>query len=240
MDKLTKIYGIGPKLAEQYLKEGINGVKLDKDKPMRAQLKKKKIFPHLPAATQADLRWNPSRRIPHTTIKKIDHEFKKRLPGVRHQIAGSYRRKKPYSRDIDLIISAPSNRTTAKHWESFLKRMKKSDSVKFVEVFAQGEDKVSTILRYQDSRGSKRTFIKVDVFFTDPKEYMFMLLYATGSGSFNVRMRAVAKRKGYLLNQRGLYKKVSETILKRIPVKNEKHLFDILKIKYLEPEKRLK
>ena len=44
MDKLTQLYGIGPSLAEQYIKNGINGVKLDLKKPIRAQLKKKKIL----------------------------------------------------------------------------------------------------------------------------------------------------------------------------------------------------
>lgn len=234
MDKLTQLYGIGPALAEQYIKNGINGVKLDLEKPIRAQLKKKKIFPHLPAATQADLKWNPSRKILRANIEKIEAEFKKRLPGIKFQIAGSYRRKKPYSRDIDLIISAPSNRTTAEHWNAFLARMSNSDVVKFVEVFAQGEDKVSTILSFGKIR------IKVDVFFTDPSEYLFMLLYATGSGQFNVRMRAVAKRKGYLLNQRGLYKKISPTVLERVPIKTEHELFEILGIRYLIPEKRLK
>lgn len=233
MNKLIKLYGIGPSLAEQYIKNGINGVKLDLEKPIRAQLKKHKIFPHLPAATQADLKWNPSRKIPRATIEKIDEEFKKRLTGIKFQIAGSYRRKKPFSRDIDLIISAAGG-TTAEHWDRFLIRMKESKLVKFVEVFAQGEDKVSSILSFGKIR------IKVDVFFTDPSEYLFMLLYATGSGQFNVRMRSVAKRKGYLLNQRGLFKKVSATVLRRVPIEDEKELFDILGIKYLIPEKRLK
>lgn len=237
MNELTKLYGIGPKLAKQYIKDGINGVKLDLKKPIRAQLKKKSIFPYLPDATKADLKWNPSRKIPHAIIAKVDAEFKKYLPGIRFQIAGSYRRNKPFSRDIDLIISAPSNMTTAEQWDSFLSKMKKSRHVKFVEVFAQGTDKVSTILQYTNG---KKTIIKVDVFFTDPSEYMFMLLYATGSGLFNIRMRAVAKHRGFMLNQRGLYKKISPTILHRVPVETEKELFKILRITYLPPEKRIK
>jgi DNA polymerase/3'-5' exonuclease PolX len=238
MDQLTRLYGIGPKLAKQYIRNGINGQTLDMAKPIRAQLKKKKIFPHLPAATRADLRWNPSRRIKRAVIVKIEAEFKKLLPGIRFQVAGSYRRQKPYSRDIDLIMSAPSSKTTAQHWKSFLKRMAKSKIVKFVEVFAQGDDKVSAILKYQN--GKQKKYAKVDVFFTDPSEYLFMLLYATGSGQFNVMMRAVAKRKGFLLNQRGLYKKISTTILKRVPIKTERDLFKKLGIKYLTPEKRVK
>lgn len=238
MEKLTKIYGIGPAIAKQYIHDGINGVKLDLDKPIRAQLKKKKIFPHLSMATQADLRWNPSRRIQRTVIEKIDKEFKKLLPGIKFQIAGSYRRKKPYSRDIDLIISAPSNKTTIEHWNNFLARIKKSSLIKFVEVFAQGADKVSSVLSFTPP--GHKINIKVDVFFTDPSEYMFMLLYATGSGKFNVRMRATAKRKGYLLNQHGLFQKISSTILKRIPVKTEHDLFKKLGITFLEPSKRIK
>lgn len=230
IEKLTALYGIGPKLAEDIIKNGINGVKIDTDKPIRAQLKK--VAKHLPDATRADLKYNPTRKIPHETIAKIDKLLKEHLLGFKFDIAGSYRRNKPFSRDIDIIVSAPSTKTTAEHWQDFLSRVPKK--IKFLEPYAQGIDKVSTMLKFNGYT------CKVDVFFTDPREYMYMLLYATGSGIFNIRMRATAKRLGYLLNQRGLYKKISPTLLRRIFIKNEKALFKKLKMRYLEPNERLK
>jgi DNA polymerase/3'-5' exonuclease PolX len=46
-------------------------------------------------------------------------------------------------------------------------------------------------------------------------------------------MRGIAKRKGYLLNQNGLF--ASGKLLK---VKSEKEIFDFLKIGYVKPEFR--
>jgi DNA polymerase/3'-5' exonuclease PolX len=229
-DTLTDIYGIGPGLAAKILTEGIAGHKIDPTKLLRPQLKK--YAEYLPEATRADLKYNPSRKIPHAVIARIDKLLQKHLVGFKFNIAGSYRRNKPFSRDIDIIISAPSTKSTADHWKHFLTLVPKS--IVFLEPYAQGADKVSTMLQFGGYT------CKVDVFFTDPKEYMFMLLYATGSGIFNIRMRATAKRLGYLLNQRGLYKRVSPSILRRVPIRDEKALFKKLKMRYLEPHQRIK
>jgi len=226
LSKLTAIYSIGPELAKKLVAK----YKLDLNKPIRAQLKK--YAAELPVATQADLKYNPSRRIPNAIIVKFDAVLRTKLRGFRYDIAGSYKRGKPFSRDIDIIVCSPSNKTTAEHWDAFVARM--PSNVKFIKPYAQGLDKVSTMLKFNNYT------CKVDVFFTDPREYMFMLLYATGSGTFNIRMRATAKRLGYLLNQRGLYKLVSDTVLRRIPVKNEKALFKKLKMKYLKPSQRIR
>lgn len=236
VDALTEFYGIGPVLANDYIKNGIAGHKLDFTKPLRPQLTKLLndpiVFEFLPDATKADLIYNPNRQIPNKIIKEIDALLHKNLKGFKFDIAGSYRRNKPISRDIDIIVSSPSSKTTAQHWELFVSKV--PPQIQFMPPYAQGEDKVSTMLKY------KNYTCKVDIFFTDPKEYMYMLLYATGSGQFNIRMRSIAKRKGYLLNQRGLYKKISPNILEKVPVKNEKDLFKILGIKWLEPHERLK
>lgn len=243
MDELIKIYGIGPKLANDYLKFGItinNGKRfvINPYKPIRPQLKK--CIKFLPEATQADLKYNPTRTIPRKVITKIDDLLRKNLKGFKFEIAGSYRRHKPISRDIDIIVSVSSSKSTAEHWLDFLKLVPKQ--IKFVTVYAQGEDKVSTILqfKFKENGQSKIITCKVDVFFTDVKSYMYTLLYATGSGQFNIRMRYTAKRLGYLLNQHGLYKKISPTILKKVKIKDEKHLFKVLGMKYLEPHQRLK
>lgn len=236
VEALTQFYGIGPVVAKEYIKNGIAGHYLDFTKPLRQQLsellKDPAVVDKLTDATKADLIYNPTRQIPNKIIKEIDDLLHKQLKGFKFDIAGSYRRNKPISRDIDIIVSSPSSKTTAQHWEIFLSKV--PAQIQFMPPYAQGDDKVSTILKY------KNYTCKVDVFFTDPKEYMYMLLYATGSGQFNIRMRSVAKRKGYLLNQRGLYKKISPNILQKVPIRNEKHLFEVLKIKWLEPEERLK
>ena len=53
----------------------------------------------------------------------------------------------------------------------------------------------------------------------------------------NIKMRIAAKRKGFLLNQNGLYQRKSKKILSS-KAKSEKFFFDKLDIEYTEPQER--
>ena len=59
------------------------------------------------------------------------------------------------------------------------------------------------------------------------------ILYTTGSKMFNIRMRAIAKHQGYVLNQNGLFR---DTV--QIPTKKEQDIFKILKMEWIKPENR--
>uniref|UniRef100_A0A7V4FDS2 Uncharacterized protein n=1 Tax=candidate division WOR-3 bacterium TaxID=2052148 RepID=A0A7V4FDS2_UNCW3 len=75
-------------------------------------------------------------------------------------------------------------------------------------------------------------------FYSLPKDYYdaweSFALYLIGSGKFNIWLRSIAKRKGYLLNQYGLFKRENG---KRVSSK-EKEIFQILNIKFIPYEKR--
>jgi DNA polymerase (family 10) len=66
------------------------------------------------------------------------------------------------------------------------------------------------------------------------KSFFPAYLYFTGSYEFNEKMRGIAKRQGYKLNEYGLYKGE-----KLIQIYCEKDVFDILGMNYLEPKDRL-
>lgn len=59
-------------------------------------------------------------------------------------------------------------------------------------------------------------------------------MYLTGSGAFNIWIRSIARNKGYLLSQYGLFDRKSG---KLISVKEEE-IFDLLKLNYIPPEMR--
>jgi DNA polymerase/3'-5' exonuclease PolX len=99
-----------------------------------------------------------------------------------------------------------------------------------IYVYAHGNDKVSLILKINTD------YIKLDVFRTSKEYQHAMLLYAIGSKKFNIKMRSAAKRKGYILNQYGLYK--LESLNKPIHVNSEKDFFTILNIPYVSYDKR--
>ena len=70
-----------------------------------------------------------------------------------------------------------------------------------------------------------------------------MLLYSIGSKKFNIKMRTLAKRKGYLLNQYGIFKyKADQKNISQsdepIHVKSERDFFKILDIPYVLPINR--
>jgi DNA polymerase (family 10) len=62
----------------------------------------------------------------------------------------------------------------------------------------------------------------------------YAMLHFTGSKVHNIKMRAIAKEKGWLLNQHGLFDKDSNLI----KCSTEKEIFDKLEIDYIEPEFR--
>lgn len=206
--KLQNITGIGPELAKQLVKEGIT---------TRAQLKKKKYFDNLPLATQIDLTYSPIKRIPRIVCDRIVKLLNPPSQKIPHIFVGSYRRGRPYSSDIDILI-------LDRDVERFVKYISKLD----IHIYSQGPSKISTLLRISGK------YIKFDIFITSKKSYPFALMYSTGSKEFNINMRKIAKRRGYLLNQEGLYDSKGN----EFRAKNERDIFKLLGMEYVSPEER--
>jgi DNA polymerase/3'-5' exonuclease PolX len=71
---------------------------------------------------------------------------------------------------------------------------------------------------------------------TIESELPYALLFYTGSKKFNIIMRGIAKKKGYLLNEHSLY----DINMKPYSAKSEKDIFDKLGMNYHEPSERNK
>jgi DNA polymerase/3'-5' exonuclease PolX len=206
-DKLTEIHGIGPKLAEKLAHH------IDVGKPIRPQLMQPAVFQGLPLVTQMDLKYHPTRSIKRATIEKLDCQFKTRL-GMKYKVCGSYRRGKPISRDIDIVCEG--------NWDKFRVRCGLRD----IKLYQNGPYKTAFLFRV----GSD--YLKMDIFWVDGGNYQMLCLFATGSGDFNVFMRRMAIRRGYKLNQNGLWK-ADKLVSKKVG-----EIFDILNIKYVPPRYR--
>ena len=61
------------------------------------------------------------------------------------------------------------------------------------------------------------------------------LLWFTGSKTFNIELRYTAKKKGYTLNQHGLF---NRDTVERIPIFTEKEILAFLGKNWIPPEKR--
>lgn len=221
---LTKVYGIGPKKADELVKAGM--------------------------ATIADLRAHPEllnevqrtglnyfeaieTRIPRREIDQykevLSTIFEETTPAGSHmEIVGSYRRGAQNSGDIDIIITnKEDNKSTMK---TFMDRLIRDKIV--IEVLSRGKTKSLTIAQLAEGQTPRR----VDFLYAPPSEYAFAILYFTGSKIFNTVQRQWALKHGYSLNEHGLMEK-GEKVKGDFPT--EKSIFDFLGMEYKEPSERI-
>ncbi len=77
-------------------------------------------------------------------------------------------------------------------------------------------------------------FERIEIYGAKRDDWESQLLYLYGSGTFNILMRSLAKRKGYLLSQYGLFdRKTNQRI-----TTNEKKIFKQLGLDWIPPEER--
>lgn len=166
-------------------------------------------------------------RIPRQEI--VQHEALYRQIYTHFTITGSYRRGSPTSGDIDILLTHPQNK--AKCFQQFIDTL--IDQGYFIDTLAYGSKKYMGYASIQ--HGVPR---RIDVIYCSPVEYPFALLYFTGCGEFNIKMREYAKTKGYRLNEKGLFDIANDKKVVH-PFVDEKSIFDFLEIAYVEPRLRL-
>jgi len=211
--ELININGIGLEKIHELISNGLK--KVD-------DLSLKKYNNMLSLESQLFYKYKPITTIPRKYITDLDTYlndiFKKN--NIKYIIGGSYRRNANTSSDVDILVVSSDSEIF-----NTIKKLIK------IEVYMQGNDKMSALFKIN------KKYIKIDFMRCPASEYIPMLLYITGSKLFNIKMRMEAKNKNYILNQKGLYKiKGKDKIL--IDVKNEKDIFDILAMSYVDPSKR--
>ncbi|MCM8797538.1 MAG: DNA polymerase/3'-5' exonuclease PolX [Candidatus Omnitrophica bacterium] len=140
----------------------------------------------------------------------------RKLPEVKKiSVAGSLRRKKETVRDIDILIAS-------EHPQPIMDTFIKIPSVK--DVLAQGKTKSS--VRTRDD-------VQVDCRIVEEKSFGAALLYFTGSKNFNIKLRQIAIKDGWKLNEYGLFKKNGF-----LAGRSEEEIFERLGLAYIEPELR--
>ncbi len=135
------------------------------------------------------------------------------------EVAGSLRRRKETVRDIDILV-------VSKKPSVVMEKFIKSTLVK--EILAKGQTKVSVIAGENN--------IQVDLRVVEKKSFGSSLLYFTGSKAFNIALRSYAQRKGYKINEYGIFS--TKTKEKWLAGKTEKDIFSLLKMSYIAPELR--
>jgi DNA polymerase/3'-5' exonuclease PolX len=144
----------------------------------------------------------------------IDH-----FPVSKWEACGSYRRGMPTWGDLDLLLC------WKKYDYSSLDKKNLGDWLESIAdiCFDKGETRIRVAIEG----------IGVDVRIVSEESWPFALLHCTGSTASNVRLRAIAKRKGLLLNEYGLFQ--GKTL---IACSTEKEIFSALGENFVAPENR--
>ena len=130
------------------------------------------------------------------------------------EVCGSYRRGRPDIKDVDIVVVG--NPALA------LEIIQQVCS----DVVMSGDH----IIRFH--YGDKR--VMFDLTFTEKKEWGACILYRTGSKEFNVKTRATAKKKGWLLNEHGLFDGMGELRASE----SEAEIMRLLDVPWTEPKDR--
>ncbi len=207
MAELMNLPGIGAKTAANLIGRGLASI---------AELHK--FYEWLPNQTKIYLDNKIKTKIPFREIEKIENRFVAAARPIKLIFVGSYRRKAPYSGDIDILVLGEIG---------VLDRVIKKIQKKFgnVKIIMAGADRSSLVI----------AGYKIDLFRADKENKWAALLYSTGSKNHNIIMRARAKKMGMKLNQRGLYR---GNKLISGAAKSEKWFFDKLKMEYKAPVAR--
>ncbi|MCK4331972.1 MAG: DNA polymerase/3'-5' exonuclease PolX [Thermoplasmatales archaeon] len=145
-------------------------------------------------------------------------DYMKRCDKIdRISIAGSLRRMKETIGDVDILASS-------RYPEDVMEYFVHYDDVQ--RVLLKGSTKTSVLLHDN---------LQVDLRVVKNESYGSALQYFTGSKEHNVKMRSLAIKKGYKLNEYGLFDKETE---KYVAGEVEDEIYTTLGLSYIEPELR--
>ena len=244
INELLEIVGVGPSKAKELFDQGITSVK-----DLKKKIKDKKIEVNEKVLLGLKYHGVYKVNIPRQEIDKLYKLIGKIVKKInkKHdldednkyifEICGSYRREKPFSNDIDILLTKLGDPDESKnHLKSFVKKLKKpikENNNQKLLVDDITDKKIET--KYMGFSKFKDNHIRrIDIRFIPYESYYYALLYFTGSSDLNKKMREVAKSKGLKLSEYGLFDKNN----KKFKVKSERDIFRKLGLEYLPPRLR--
>jgi DNA polymerase beta len=246
LEELESIVGVGKVVAKDLFDMGITSVKDLKKKIKSGEIEvndKIKLGVKYYGKFQGDI---PRKEITYIydIIKSIINKMNKKQDEKNKyifEICGSYRREKPTSGDIDILISKlninSNNTDNINHLEIFINKLKENIEMNDEQPLLvdditdkNPETKYMGFAKYKDN-----PVRRIDIRFIPYDSYYSALLYFTGSAELNKKMRIIAKKEGYKLSEYGLIKLDDGT---KINISSEHDIFEVLKIEYLIPRLR--
>ena len=153
-------------------------------------------------------------------IMELRNRLKSLKDVERLEVAGSVRRYKETVGDADILVISKNPKPIMDYFVSM---------PEVAHVYAHGPIKSAVKLK---------SGLDVDVRIVPEESYGAALMYFTGSKDHNVALRELAIKKGYTLNEYGLFKGTKEKKGKLAAGKTEEEIYRVLGLEYIEPEMR--
>ena len=244
LNELEEIVGIGRSHALELYNQGIKSID-----DLKKKIKNKEIVVNSKILLGLKYHGKYHMNIPRDEMDNYNKFFQHLIKKINKtlgltdkkyvvEICGSYRREKTTSNDIDVLISKIGTSNSDKkinHLEMIVNKLKtdmKNNDNKPLLVDSMTDKKIKT--KYMGfSKLHDNLIRRIDIRFITYDSFYFALLYFTGSGDYNRKMRQIAKEQGYKLSEYGLYKNDVPTI-----VTSERDIFKKLGMEYLPPRLR--
>jgi DNA polymerase/3'-5' exonuclease PolX len=174
-------------------------------------------------------------QIPRKEMKKIDSKLNKHIQNfdngkLEYIMCGSYRREKPFSNDIDILLFHPQDKKILPKFIRFL-----IEKGFIVDHLTNNITKLNTKYMGYSISLEPDVVRRVDIRLVDYRSKYTAIMYFTGSKEFNVIMRSNAKKKGYRLNEYCIEEIKSKS---KIFPSSEMEIFKLLDMEYLTPRER--
>ncbi|GHJ86075.1 hypothetical protein NliqN6_2477 [Naganishia liquefaciens] len=186
------------------------------------------------------------------TAEQLDGCGDKKNDKLCVEAMGSYRRGEETSGDLDILITrdvSAGNRRSSILGDLITRLIEKSiicHTLSAPSNYADVEAKWMGLGRVLGADGKPEgPMRRIDILMVPWENYGAALIYFTGNDIFNRSLRLFARRNGYSLNQRGLYKgtvrdekgkKTTEGVL--VASRTEQEIFDTLNVRYRPPHLR--
>jgi DNA ligase-1 len=240
-EEFLKIHGVGRVHAQKLVDAGFTSIQELRESDA--------LDDHLNDVQKNGLRYvdEMQMRIPFQEIQHHEIFLKQILhkvdPNGDLTVAGSYRRQKPDSGDIDVLITGATKKT----YETFIESL--TDCGYLQCCLAKGPKKYmgmgllsgSGVPEYNVSEYNVSEYNvsrRIDIMYTKPTEYPFAILYFTGSMEFNQRMRQDQVSKGLTLNEYSLRHNDTKRCVDHV-FHTEQDIFEYMGYEYVEPQDRV-
>ncbi|KAJ3111173.1 hypothetical protein HK100_002779, partial [Physocladia obscura] len=234
IEKFKKIYGVGPKVAEKWFAKGYR------------TLDDVKIKANLTRDQQIGLKYYDDflQRIPRSECIIISNlvtdAVKKMNPNLICRMMGSFARGSESCGDVDFMVTDPNDNGSPD--DELLGKIVLilSESKFIIESLGssafQDKDRVwHGVCKLPTPNALSR---RIDILIVPYSELGAATIYFTGNEEFNRGIRLLARKTGYSLSQKGLFKKGTDGSKTLVASRTEQEIFDILGVPWKPAEER--